>query len=43
MFVVPASADDFPDCMMSGEVPNTNVQFRQYRDHARFDHLNPNY
>lgn len=31
------------DCMLSGEVPDTSVQYRRYNSHHKFDHINPNY
>jgi hypothetical protein len=31
------------DCMLSGEIPNTNVQYRRYNYHHRWDHINVEY
>jgi hypothetical protein len=31
------------DCMLSGEVPDTSVQYRRYNTHHRVDHINATY
>ncbi|MFP5308756.1 MAG: hypothetical protein ACLGIR_04165 [Actinomycetes bacterium] len=31
------------DCMVSGEIPDTSLTWRTYREHSVVDHLNPTY
>ncbi len=35
--------DNKSDCMINGELPSLDIQWRRYSDHHIFDHINPTY